>query len=91
MELALEWLESQRAVMYDADKVDWFLQYKWTGTSGNGTIYGEPRGEGDQNFWNYMNPAAADYYVSSVTGVLVDSDGSADGTFTDDVDGLPAE
>jgi hypothetical protein len=26
-ELALQWLESNRAVMYDPTKADWFLQY----------------------------------------------------------------
>lgn len=51
--------------------------------------YNEGRGEGDQFFWNYLNQEAADYFVSSVTAVLAPD--AVDGTFTDDVDGLPAE
>jgi hypothetical protein len=47
MELALQWLESQRAVMYDPTKAGWFLQYQPEGYP-NGTIYNEARGEGDQ-------------------------------------------
>ena len=89
MELALEWLESQRAVMYDPTKTDYFLQYHFSGASGNGTIYNEARNEGDQFFWNYLNPEAASYFVSSVTASIADD--AVDGTFTDDVDGLPAE
>ena len=51
-ELALEWLESQRAIMYDASKADYFLQYGWQNGAahGNGTIYNEGRAEGDQFF-----------------------------------------
>ena len=91
MELALEWLESQRAVMYDADKADYFLQYGWVNgqAHGNGTVYNEGRAEGDQFFWNYLNSKAADFFVSSVTASIADA--AVDGTFTDDVDGLPAE
>ena len=91
MELALLWLESQRAVMLDPTKASFFLQYGWNSTthSGNGTIYNEARAEGWQFFWNYLNEEAANYFVSSVDAVL--NDDAVDGTFTDDVDGLPAE
>ena len=51
MELALEWLESQRAVMYDPTKADWFLQYTDGHGNKNGTIYSEPNEWGDQFFW----------------------------------------
>ena len=51
MELALEWLESQRLVMYDDTKADYFLQYTDGQGNKNGTIYNEPREEGDQFFW----------------------------------------
>ncbi len=78
-----QWLESQRAVMYDPTKANYFLQYP------NGTIYNEARSEGDQYFWNFSNPDAAAYYVSSVVSTL--SDPAVSGTFTDDVTGLPAE
>ena len=52
MELALEWEESQRKVMYDPSKADYFLQYN------NGTIYNEGIEFGDQFFWNYTNKEA---------------------------------
>ena len=52
MGLSLEWLESQRAVMYDTTKATWFLQYGWVNGAahGNGTVYNEGRNEGDQFF-----------------------------------------
>ena len=51
MELALQWLESQRAVMYDPDMAGMFLQY--TDGQGHklGRIYNEPISFGDQYFW----------------------------------------
>jgi hypothetical protein len=48
VELALQWLESNRAVMYDATKSDWFLQYTDGNGHKNGTIYNAHRAEGDQ-------------------------------------------
>mmetsp|Transcript_31425 Transcript_31425/g.82421 ORF Transcript_31425/g.82421 Transcript_31425/m.82421 type:complete len:456 (-) Transcript_31425:265-1632(-) len=89
MELALEWEESQRAVMYDVSKADYFLQYTDGKGNKNGTIYNEPIEFGDQFFWDYTNPEAADYFVTSVVKSL-DSP-YVDGTFTDDVGGLPEE
>ena len=44
---------------------------------------------GDQFFWDYRVPDAAQYYVMSILGTL--SDPAVDGTFTDDLDGFPAE
>jgi len=88
MELALEWLESQRAVMYNASLQHYFLQYNFS-SGGNGVAFNAGRQEGDQYFWNYLQNDAAQYYISSVVGSLADN--STDGTFTDDVDGLPAE
>lgn len=41
MELALEWEESQRKVMYDPSKADYFLQYTDGKGNKNGTIYNE--------------------------------------------------
>ena len=50
MELGLEWLESQRAVMSDERFQDFFLRY--TDGQGNkiGKIYNEPISFGDQFF-----------------------------------------
>jgi hypothetical protein len=42
MELALQALESQRAVMYDPTKKYFFLQYTDGAGNKNGTIYNEP-------------------------------------------------
>ena len=58
MELALEWLESQRVVMHDPTKAHWFLQYTDGAGHKNGTIYDDylpdPNGHmppGSQYFW----------------------------------------
>jgi len=83
MELALEWLETQRAAMYDPTLADLFLRYK------NGTIYNEAISQGDQYFWNFTNPAAGEYFIKSILKAI--DDPYVDGTFTDDVDGLPTE
>ena len=81
MELALEWLESQRAVMFDPTMASYFLQYP------NGTIYNEPIAQGAQFFWDFRNTDAAQYFISSIAAVLA-SDPAVDGTFTDDVTGV---
>jgi hypothetical protein len=39
LELALEWLESQRKVMNDPSKRDWFIQYAGSDGQKNGTVY----------------------------------------------------
>ena len=88
MELALEWLESQRAVMYNASLQHYFLQYNFS-SGGSGVPFNAGRAEGDQFFWNYLENDAAQYYINSVVASLADN--ATDGTFTDDVDGLPAE
>lgn len=52
-QLALEWEESQRAVMYDPQRADFFLQYTDGHGNKNGTIYNEGIEFGDQFFWDY--------------------------------------
>ena len=89
VELALEWIESSRAVMYDAAKADWFLQYTDGRGNKNGTIYDEPRSEGSQFFIDYRNADAAAYFVASIVNATVRL--GADLTFTDDRDGIPVE
>lgn len=89
LELALEWLESQRAVMYNASLAPWFLQYTDGHGHKNGTVYNERIGFGDQFFWDFREPAAADYYIASVLRVTADA--AIDGSFTDDVVGFPEE
>lgn len=48
MELALESMESQRLVMYDSSKSNYFLQYTDGAGTRNGTIYNERQTPGDQ-------------------------------------------
>jgi hypothetical protein len=61
MELGLEWLESQRAVMYDERFQDFFLRY--TDGQGNkiGKIYNEPINFGDQYFCESWAGTCAQY------------------------------
>jgi len=89
MELALEWEETQRKVMYDPSTADYFLQYTDGMGNKNGTIYAENIEEGDQFFWDYTNPKAAAYVISSILRSV--DDPAVDGTFTDDVNGFPQE
>ena len=89
MELALQAFTTQRTVMYDASKADYFIQYTDGRGTKNGSIYNEPGGPGDQYFWDYRLPEVQDYYVSSVLSTLADD--AVDGTFTDDVTGWPEE
>lgn len=90
MELALQWLESNRAVMYDPTKADWFLQYTDGLGHKNGTIYNDHRSEGDQYFIDWRNADAAAYFVSAIVAVST-SNPAVDGTHTDDREGLPNE
>jgi len=83
MELALQALESQRLVMYDPAKKYYFLQYTDGAGHKNGTLYNEPGGPGDQYFWDYRVPDAANYFISSVLNTTMSP--FVDGTFTDDI------
>jgi hypothetical protein len=85
LELAMQALESQRAIMYDASKARWFVQYDGK----NGTIYNEPGGPGDQFFFDMREPAAADWYIDSALALTADP--AVDGIFTDDLEGFPVE
>jgi hypothetical protein len=80
-ELALEWEESQRKVMYDPTKRDLFLQWP------NGTLYYTyyDVNVGTHLYWNYSNPKARDYVINSILASVNGSD--VDGTFTDDSSG----
>eukprot|EP00911_Craspedida_sp_UC1_P000892 UC1_evm1s679 len=91
MELALEWLESERAVM-DKAHVDagWFLRFQ------NGSVFNTARqvrpGQGPmmkQYFINWSNPDASAYFVGAITNAT--SVEGVDSTFTDDSPGVPAE
>jgi hypothetical protein len=82
---ALEWLETQRAVMYDDSKADWFLMYTDGAGNKNGSIYQRNAWEGDQFLWDYRVPAAADYVIDSIVRSVNGSDSAVDGTYTDDI------
>ena len=95
MELALEWLESNRKVM-DHEHVEkgWFLRYA------NGSVYddkrqppagaqGQPMPWLSQWFIDWRNAEAAAYFVAAiVNSTFLDG---VDGTFTDDSQGVPRE
>jgi len=89
IELALQWKESNRLVMYDPRKADWFLQYTHSNGTKNGTIYNEPRAEGDQYFIDWRNADAAAYFVGAIVNLTL-LDG-VDLTVTDDREGIPVE
>lgn len=88
-ELALRWLESQRAALDDPARAAWFLRWP------NGTVYVEPEasrphgGFAAQGFWDFREPAAANYFVASVLATLASP--AVDGTYADDAEGVPAE
>jgi hypothetical protein len=82
-ELAIQALESQRAVMYDSGKSHWFLRYP------NGSVYNEPGSPGDQYFFDMRVPEVVDFYITSSLALL--SDPAVDVLFTDDFTGFPAE
>ena len=88
-ELALRWLESQRAAMDDPSRLSWFLQWP------NGTLYSEPEtsrqhgGFSAQAFWDFRVAPAADYFVASVLAAMASP--AVDGTYSDDVTGVPQE
>ena len=75
--------------MQDPSYQDFFLRY--TDGKGNkiGEIYNEPIKYGNQYFWDYTNSSAAQYYITSILSTLTDP--AVDGTFTDDVSGVPQE
>ena len=89
VELALQWIESSRAVMFDPSKADWFLQYTDGRGNKNGTIYDDPRMEGSQYFIDYRNADAASYFVGAIVNTTINL--GVDLTFTDDRDGIPVE
>uniref|UniRef100_A0A7S4IGH6 Uncharacterized protein n=2 Tax=Odontella aurita TaxID=265563 RepID=A0A7S4IGH6_9STRA len=97
LELALEWIESDRAVM-DEEHVDagWFLRYP------NGTAYdvrrkpppdvhnpNQPLPILSQWFVDWRNRDAAEYFVASI--LEASSLPGVDGTFTDDARGAGTE
>eukprot|EP01047_Picozoa_sp_COSAG01_P063174 COSAG01_NODE_8144_length_2905_cov_2.409480_3_plen_109_part_01 len=80
-ELACEFLERQRAVMYDPAKSDWFMRYQ------NGTIWQVEAAYYHEDLgttfaWNYSNPEAAEYVIESTMLDLMHPE--IDGTYIDD-------
>ena len=91
-ELALQWMESQRAIMSDPSKEHLFLHYLPGNPSGEppGKVYNDTISWGAQWFFNHTLPEARALFISSLLAVL-NASSDVDGSFTDDVDGLPAE
>jgi hypothetical protein len=89
LELSLQWIESNRAVMFSPSTSDWFLQFTDGKGNKNGTIYNQPRAEGSQFFIDWRNADAAAYFVAAIVNTTL-QDG-VDLTFTDDRDGIPVE
>ena len=91
MELALEWLESERAVMDEAHvKAGWFLTYP------NGSVFDRKQQVGgrigprmSQYIIDWRNIDAADYFVGAILNSTFRP--GVDATFTDDLPGVPAE
>ena len=97
-ELALEWLEPQRAVMRDPAFVDFFLQYQPSSPANGtpGTPYNEDAGGPGagcrQFFWNFSNADAFEYVLGvSEQGALGTGSEFVDGTFLDDSQAIPQE
>jgi hypothetical protein len=88
-ELALSWLESQKQIMDDASKAEYFLQYTDRQGNKNGTIYAEDIVFGRQWFWDHTNPAASNAFVAGIVESL--DDPAVDCTFMDDQNGVPME
>jgi hypothetical protein len=90
-ELALRWLESQRAAIDDGARARWFLRWP------NGSMYFEDEtsrphgGFAAQAFWDFRNASAGAYFVASVSATLSAAGAAVDGTYADDVTGVPAE
>lgn len=84
LELALQAFESNRKIMYDPDKKDWFIRI-----NGSGDIYNEPGSPGDQFFFDFRNIEAASWYIN--TALNLTNNSFVDGIFTDDYEGFPSE
>eukprot|EP00040_Diaphanoeca_grandis_P039805 m.5018 g.5018 ORF g.5018 m.5018 type:complete len:391 (-) comp3944_c0_seq1:269-1441(-) len=91
MELALEWLQSNRLVM-DQDHVDlgWFLKYT-NGSVFNHQIHAHAELGPLLNQWfiDWRNPDAAAYFAEAILNATFLP--GVDATFTDDLPGVPAE
>eukprot|EP01116_Phalansterium_solitarium_P001606 TRINITY_DN11420_c0_g1_i1.p2 TRINITY_DN11420_c0_g1~~TRINITY_DN11420_c0_g1_i1.p2 ORF type:complete len:487 (-),score=117.32 TRINITY_DN11420_c0_g1_i1:129-1589(-) len=92
MELALEWLASERRAMLNSSYAGFFLQYEHGTGHGNGTVYNEPIPEGSQYFWDFRNKLVWQYWIDVIAGGPLATDNPwVDGIFTDDFSGIPAE
>ena len=71
-ELALEWLESQRAIMLDPGNADLFLQYQPGNPSGTppGTVLHLETPYGDQLIWNHTNVRAQLVFIQALLAVV---------------------
>lgn len=85
LELSLQWLESQRAVMDEAHvAAGWFLRFP-----GNGSVFHHDIPEGKQWTIDWRNAEATQYFVRSIVNATMQP--GVDVTFTDDREGVPCE
>ena len=85
LELSLQWLESQRAVMDEAHvAAGWFLRFP-----GNGSVFAHDIPPGDQWFIDWRSPQATQYFVHSMVDATMQA--GVDVTFSDDRSGVPNE
>ena len=83
-ERALGWIPRQKEAMVDPHRKDYFLLWP------NGSIFEQNIAAGMQFVWNFSNPAAGDYVVSSTLADLADE--AVDGSYMDDGPyGVPLE
>ena len=81
-EVALQYFESDRAVMYNPATAFYFLR------NSSGAIYNDG-GFGTQFFWDWRNLTATEYIIRSVVNITLNP--WVDGIYSDDVNGLPNE
>ena len=91
-ELALQWLESERALMADPANADLFLQFQPGTPSGErpGTIFVAPNPYGLQYFFNFSLLRTQQVFLDALMSVSAAAE-HVDAFFLDDVDGFPAE
>jgi hypothetical protein len=91
-ELALQFLESNRAIMSDPANAELFLQYLPGNPSGTppGTVFVVLNPYGTEMFWNFTSLRTQMVYLDALLAVASASS-YVDAFFLDDVDGFPTE
>ena len=88
LELALEWLESERRVMDEAHK-GWYLRWPNGSVYEHNTTIGGLNLSFSQRYIDWRNPETAAYFVGAIVNATHQP--GVDCTFTDDREGVPDE